>query len=84
MPLQSNTSSGFLDLSFPRRIGALDLLYAVEVSDELLTWSSDGANFQVLSTTPNVNGITETVVVRVLSPIASTPRKVARVRVTIQ
>ena len=56
----------------------------MEASDNLLNWSSAGVNFQVLSTTPNVNGITETVVVRVLSPTVSTPRKFARVRVTIQ
>ena len=79
-----DTSSGFLELSFPRRVGALDLVYAVEVSDALLTWSSAPENFQVLSTTPNVNGITETVVVRVLAPTTSTMRKLARVRVSQQ
>ncbi len=83
-PVQSTTNAGYLQLSFPRRIGALDLLYTVEVSDELAIWSTATSNYQTLSTTANADGITETVTVRILPAVSSAVKKFARVKVTTQ
>jgi arylsulfatase A-like enzyme len=74
----------YLEVSYPRRIGALDLSYAVEVSDDLTTWPSPGASLEPVSVTPNADGITETVTVRALPAISSTPKKFVRVKVTAQ
>ncbi|MDB6074043.1 MAG: hypothetical protein JWO89_1683, partial [Verrucomicrobiaceae bacterium] len=83
-PVQSSTATGYLELSFPRRIGALDLVYTVETSNNLLAWSSTDGNLQTLSTVANADGITETVTIRVTSAIGSTSKKFARVKVTAQ
>ena len=83
-PVVTSTNTGWLQISYPRRIGALDLLYTLEVSTDLASWSSDASNFQVLGTTPNADGVTETVTVHVLPAIASTAKKFARVRVAAQ
>ncbi len=86
-PLQAAvvTKSGdgldYLEFSFPRRIGALDLSYTVEISNDLATWPSPGASFEMVGTAANADGITETVTVRVL-PAISGGRKFARLRVT--
>ena len=73
-----------LELSYPRRIGVIGLIYSVEASSDLSTWSSAGSNFQTLSTTPNADGITETVTVRVLPAISGTAKMFVRVKVMAQ
>ncbi len=83
-PVHSSTATGYLELSFPRRIGTLDLIYAVEISTDLHNWSSTDGNLQTLSANANADGITETVVVRVLPAITSAPKKFARLKVTAQ
>ena len=83
-PVQTSTASGYLELSFPQLIGALDLTYAVEVSDAMASWSSTGANVQTLSTTPNGDGITQTITIRVLPALNAAAKKFARVRITAQ
>jgi Glucodextranase, domain B len=74
----------YLEISYPRRIGALDLVYTVEVSDDLTTWPLPGTNTEPVSIVPKGDGITETVTIRVLPAITSAAKKFARVRVTTQ
>ena len=83
-PVQSTTNAGYLQLSFPRRIGANDLIYTIETSDDLSLWSSSTSAYQVLTITPNIDGITETVSVRILPAMSSAVKKFARVKVTTQ
>jgi hypothetical protein len=83
-PVQSTTNAGYLQLSFPRRIGANDLIYTIETSDDLSLWSSSTSTSQVLTITPNIDGITETVSVRILPAMSSAVKKFARVKVTTQ
>jgi len=82
--IQVNQSDGlrYLQLSYPHRIGALDLTYTVEVSDDLQAWSSPVGMVQPLSVVPTGDGITETITVRVMASTGSNPRKYARLRVT--
>jgi arylsulfatase A-like enzyme len=74
----------YLEFSYRRRIGAVDLSYTVEISEDLAAWSSPEAAFEPVSTVPNADGITETVTVRVLPAITLGARKFARLRVTSQ
>ena len=87
-PVQSNpvTKAGdglkYLQVSYPRRIGALDLVYTVEISDDLITWPAPGSSTEPVSITPSADGITETVTVRVLPAISSAAKKFVRIKVT--
>ncbi len=81
---KSGDGLDYLEFSYPRRIGALDLSYTVEISDDLVTWPSPGASFEMVGTAANADGITETVTVRVLPAISGGGRKFARLRVTSQ
>jgi hypothetical protein len=74
----------YLEVRYPRRIGALDLLYTVEISDDLITWPSPGVTSELVSITANPDGITETVIVRVLPATNATSKKFVRVRVVTQ
>lgn len=77
-------SQPYLQLSYVRLIGALDLVYTVEVSDDLIAWSAPGGMVQILSVSANGDGASETVTVRINSPVNSTVKKFAHVRVTSQ
>ncbi len=74
----------YLEVRYPRRIGALDLLYTVEISDDLTTWPSPGVTSETVSVIANPDGITENVTVRVLPAMTSAVKKFVRVRVAIQ
>ena len=78
------TGPSYMEISYPRLIGALDLTYMLEVSDELGTWSSAAGNFEAVSTIANGDGVTQTITVRLLPAFAGAPKKFARVRVTVQ
>ncbi|MFN0077963.1 MAG: sulfatase-like hydrolase/transferase [Prosthecobacter sp.] len=82
--VHSTAISGYLEVSYPRRIGALDLIYTVEISDDLTTWPSPGSTSETVSIIANPDGITETVTVRVLPAMSSAAKKFVRVRVTGQ
>ncbi len=73
---------GYLQLTYPRRLNVVDLMYTVEVSEDLQTWSAAGAASEVLSTTPNADGFTENVTVRVLPAVNGAAKKFARVKVS--
>jgi hypothetical protein len=72
----------YLEASYPRRIGALDLSYGVETSIDLATWAS--AATEAVSVGATGDGITETVTVRVLPALGSGGQKFARVKVATQ
>ncbi len=74
----------YLEVTYPRRIGALDLLYTVEISNDLQTWPSPGAAYEVVSIVPIGDGITEDVTVRILPAAGTAGQKFARVKVTTQ
>ncbi len=74
----------YLEISYPRRIGALDLVYIVELSDDLTTWPSPGSATEQVSVMPKGDGTTETVTVRVLPAMTTVPKKFVRLRVTTQ
>ena len=84
--IQNNPSDGlsYLTVNYPQVIGALDLIYGIEVSPDLSTWIPIGNNFQVLGTNPNADGITQTISIRVLPSIAGISQKYVRIRVTVQ
>jgi arylsulfatase A-like enzyme len=84
--LQDNPTDGlrYLTVSYPRVIGSLDLIYAMEISTDLTTWLPIGSNFQILGTAANADGLTQIITVRVLPSIGGAPQKFVRVGVTAQ
>ena len=74
----------YLEVSYPRRIGALDLIYTVEISDDLTTWPSPGVTYEPVSIIGNSDGSTETVTVRVLPAMNSAAKKFVRIKVGTQ
>jgi len=70
----------YLTLTYRRRIGLADLTFAPEASSDLTAWNS--AECIVVSVTDDGNGLTETVVVRDTYPMAETPKRFMRLRVT--
>ena len=70
----------YFTLIYSRRIGSTELDYTVEVSDNLASWDGTGAQFeQIGSPSPNTDGVTEQVKVRVKTPVANLSRKFLRV-----
>lgn len=82
--VQSSATSGYLEIKFPRRMGSVDLLYSVQVSDNLAAWPDSGTSHQIMNTVPNADGVTETVTARVLPAITTTTRRFARLKITAQ
>lgn len=83
--LQTDSGTGlrYFTFTYQRRIGLLDLTYAVETSTDASTWSSAANLFQETGTTPNGDGVTETVTIRLLPAVSATSTKFARLRVTL-
>ena len=78
----------YLYFSYRRWISTASAVqYVVETSSDLLSWSAEGSDLEAVGTpTPNADGVTETVTVR-LVPSLSTPgasRKFIRLRVSLQ
>jgi hypothetical protein len=72
-----------LTFSFRQRTMSTDLAYTVEVSDDLVSWDSSGNQLeQVGAPTPTGDGVTQTVKVRLKTPIQSLGKKFIRLRVT--
>ena len=74
-------NAGLLMLTYSRTTAITDATYAVEWSSDLQSWSTGASVTETLSTTDNGNGTT-TVVVRAVTPLATTPRQFLRLRVT--
>ena len=76
----ASVQDGFLQIIYPAWINAGDLTY-VEVSGDLIKWSSgDGSTIQVSTTPDPDDGTRQWVTVRDLMPVISTPRRFIRVR----
>jgi len=73
--------NGFLQISYTQWQDATDLVYVVEVSNDLKTWNSGPAYTQQISATP-LDPTRQQVVVRDLTPVSGSPHRFIRVRVT--
>ena len=74
----------YFEVSYPQRIGAIDLIASVEISTDPTVWPSPGVNSEPVSIAANPDGITETVTMRVLPAMSSAAKKFVRVRVVAQ
>jgi len=74
----------YLHFSYPRRIGALDLKYTVEISTDLSSWAAPSSQIEVLGAVPDGGGITETVSVRIKPEITLGTRRFVHLRVELQ
>jgi hypothetical protein len=72
--------TNYLTLTYTQVISATDLTYIPEVSGDMQTWNSGVLYVAPISVTRKAGGLTETVVVRDLTP-AGAPRFI-RLRVT--
>ena len=82
---QRNPADGndYLVVTYRRRIGLADFRFVIETSEDLVAWSAVSGDVQeILPTTPNGDGSTETVSVRIRPAlgIGGIDRKVARLR----
>lgn len=78
--LVTNSGSQYLALAFKRAKGA-NLI--AEISDDLVTWTSDAANLVQFGTaTPDATGLYETVTFRSTATTTAKPRQFLRVRAT--
>ncbi len=73
--------TNFLTLSYAQVKAATDIIYAVEVSGDMLTWNSGAGYTAPVGTTDK--GTTQTVVVRDLVPLSSATKRFIRLRVTL-
>ncbi|HBJ87638.1 MAG TPA: hypothetical protein DDZ88_28030 [Verrucomicrobiales bacterium] len=83
--LATNVLDGkkYLMISFVRRIERNNIHYVVAVSDNLTSWDRTQTQIQQYgAATPNPDGVTETVIFRVLADPAVVERKFVRVEVT--
>ncbi len=75
----------YLTYSYRRRIDSGGLQYVVEVSGDLGTWSSGASEVeQIGAATPNADGVTETVTLRVKPAIGAGGGRYVRLRVSVQ
>lgn len=78
------TGASSLQFAFRRRLESSGLAYQIEVSDNLSDWTSADGRSQMISTTPNPDGVTETVVLRISPQNPEAIRKeFLRLRVTL-
>lgn len=70
--------------TYTRRKAPRDINYTVEVSSNLLTWSSGAGQTLELGATDEGNGITETVRVRVISDLSAMGQRFIRLKVVKQ
>ena len=73
----------YLTLTFTRVIAETDITYVPQVSSDLLTWNSGTNDLAPVSTTNNADGLTQTGVVRDLTPLTSGGRRFIRLSVTM-
>ncbi len=77
LPLLSHTGltgASYLTLTYIQDIFASDITYTPQVSPDLHNWFSGSAYINVLSVTPDSDGVTERVTVQDLTPMGSAPR----------
>ena len=78
----STGSSSYLTLTFNKMISATDITYTVEVSSDLRTWTSGTGSTTVVSTSNNLDGKTQTVVIRDLTAESLAMQRFVRLKVT--
>ena len=71
----------FIAMTYRRNLGADDVVYQVEVSSDLVSWSTMGTG-QVRAS-PNGDG-TETVTIRSLTPLTQELRQFIRLQVELR
>ena len=87
MPTASKAAGGAVSLLYTRRREALDLDYIVEVSNDMVNWSSGFANVWTTNAVPNasvtVSGVSQVAAdqVTATSQLASTGKQFMRVKV---
>lgn len=74
--------SNYLTLTYTQVILATDITYVPEVSGDLQTWNSGPLYVAPVSVTANPGGLTETVVVRDLTPATSGAARFMRLEIT--
>lgn len=74
-------SSKFLTLTYNRWLAASDVVYVVEVSGDLQTWSSGSNYTATVSAVNNTAGTMQTVVQRDLTPTSSAGQRFIRLRI---
>ncbi len=75
--------STYLTLTFTRVIANTDISYVPQVSGDLATWNA-GANYvTTVSTANNMDNLTQTVVVRDLTPMTGAGQRFIRLAVTL-
>jgi hypothetical protein len=65
----TNAGQKYLELSYTKVISATDITYTVEVCGDVHTWNSGSSYTALVSVTNNPDGVTQTVVVRDLTPV---------------
>ena len=76
-------SKTYLMVNYHRRIQPGGFRYLVETSTNMADWSAIEGDVEVLSTTPNGDGLTETCVLRIHPAIGDVDGKFVRVRVEL-
>ena len=87
LPIGSMTAAGgnnYLTLTYTQDIYAADITYTPEVSGDMRTWNSGPGYVAPVSVTPNADGVTETVVVQDLTPVAPGTPEFIRLNVSGQ
>ena len=72
----------YLALTYRQLMGAVQLSYNVEISNDLVSWSSPGGQITIIGTVPVGDGVSETVTVRVGPAIQAGEALYGRVRVS--
>lgn len=75
------TGAAHLGLMYVRPTGALDLVFACEISENLAQWRPAGSDVETVSITPNGDG-TETIVIRDTLPVSAQPLRFRRLGVS--
>lgn len=85
MPTVSATTTGgknYLTLTYLQALTATDITYTVEISPDLVSWSSGANSTVVVSTSSNPDGKTRTVVMRDLTAQTGAARRFMRLAVS--
>jgi len=78
----STANGSYLTLAYTQVILATNIIYTVEVSDDLQTWHSGPGYTGLVGVTNNPDGVTQTVVVQDITPMNGTKSHFIRLNVT--